>query len=228
MLSIAEFAKNHNMDLFEVHDLTNTYSVWKRLKGHIHYVHGQKYLDDVALEVLSELVPKQDKKEEEEEKMTDKEILIRNVENYRISHKLTKQELSKKLGFNQNMITMFETQEKYLPSWDFLSKLSNIMNMSFADMFTLDKEQFGIKEESEKNQFYSKLLEAKDNEIEGLRKQLSQNVESGALKVVVNRTSQECTLYKDGKESDVQVIRLIPERGSVHIDVPINSVEWVD
>lgn len=27
MLSIAEFAKNHNMDLFEVHDLTNTYSV---------------------------------------------------------------------------------------------------------------------------------------------------------------------------------------------------------
>lgn len=226
MLSIAEFAKNHNMDLFEVHDLTNTYSVWKRLKGHIHYVHGQKYLDDVALKVLSELVPKQDKKEEE--KMTDKEILIRNVENYRISHKLTKQELSKKLGFNQNMITMFETQEKYLPSWDFLSKLSNIMNMSFAEMFSLDKEQFGIKEEPEDNQFYSKLLEAKNNEIEGLRKQLDQKAEDAALKVVVNRTSQECTLYKGDKESDVQVIRLIPERGSVHIDVPINSVEWVD
>lgn len=102
------------------------------------------------------------------------------------------------------------------------------MNKSFAELFTLDKEQFGIKEEPEDNQFYSKLLEAKNNEIEGLRKQLSQNTESDVLKVVVNRTSQECTLYKGDKKSDVQVIRLIPERGSVHIDVPINSVEWVD
>lgn len=226
MLSIAEFAKNHNMDIFEVHDLTNTYSVWKRLKGHIHYVHGQKYLDDVALKVLSELVPKQDKKEEE--KMTEKEILVRNIENYRISHKLTKLELSKKLGLGTSRITNLENVESDTPSWKLLEGLSKLMNKSFAELFTLDKEQFGIKEEPEDNQFYSKLLEAKNNEIEGLRKQLSQKADDAALKVVVNRTSQECTLYKGDKESDVQVIRLIPERGSVHIDVPINSVEWVD
>ena len=226
MLSIAEFAKNHNMDTFEVHDLTNTYSVWKRLKGHIHYVHGQKYLDDVALKVLSELVPKQDKKEEE--KMTEKEILVRNIENYRISHKLTKLELSKKLGLGTSRITNLENVESDTPSWKLLERLSTLMNKSFAELFTLDKEQFGIKEEPEDNQFYSKLLEAKNNEIEGLRKQLSQKADDAALKVVVNRTSQECTLYKGDKESDVQVIRLIPERGSVHIDVPINSVEWVD
>lgn len=226
MLSIAEFAKNHNMDIFEVHDLTNTYSVWKRLKGHIHYVHGQKYLDDVALKVLSELVPKQDKKEEE--KMTEKEILVRNIENYRISHKLTKLELSKKIGLGTSRITNLENVESDTPSWKLLEGLSKLMNKSFAELFTLDKEQFGIKEEPEDNQFYSKLLEAKNNEIEGLRKQLSQKADDAALKVVVNRTSQECTLYKGDKESDVQVIRLIPERGSVHIDVPINSVEWVD
>lgn len=213
------------MDIFEAHDLTNTYSAYKRLKGHIHYVNNKKYLDDVALKILSEMVPKQEKKEEE--KMTDKEILIRNVENYRISNKLIKQELSKKLGFNPSMITILETQEKYLPSWDFLSKLSILMNKSFAEMFTLDKEQFGIKDK-EDNQYLSKILEAKNNEIEGLRKQLSQKSESDALKVVVNRTSQECTLYKRDKKSDIQVIRLIPERGSVHIDVPIKSVEWVD
>lgn len=167
-------------------------------------------------------------KKEEKKKMTEKEILVRNIENYRISHKLTKLELSKKLGLGTSRITNLENVESDTPSWKLLERLSKLMNKSFSELFTLDKEQFGIKEEPEDNQFYSKLLEAKNNEIEGLRKQLDQKTDDVALKVVVNRTSQECTLYKGDKKSDAQVIRLIPERGSVHIDVPINSVEWVD
>ena len=228
MLPINEFAKDNNMEVSQVHKLINTHKVKKQLKGHIHYIRGQMYLDAFAINVLGQLTPKQEKKEKKEEKMTEKEILVRNIENYRISHKLTKLELSKKLGLGTSRITNLENVESDTPSWKLLERLSTLMNKSFAELFTLDKEQFGIKEEPEDNQFYSKLLEAKNNEIEGLRKQLSQNTESDVLKVVVNRTSQECTLYKGDKESDVQVIRLIPERGSVHIDVPINSVEWVD
>ena len=226
MLPINEFAKDNNMEVSDVHKLINTHKVRKQLKGHIHYIRKQMYLDAYAVNILSGLSPKKEEKEEKE--MTEKEILVRNIENYRISHKLTKLELSKKLGLGTSRITNLENIESDTPSWKLLEKLSTLMNKSFAELFTLDKEQFGIKEESEDNQFYSKMLEAKNSEIEGLRKQLSQKTEDAALKVVVNRTSQECTLYKGDKESDVQVIRLIPERGSVHIDVPINSVEWVD
>lgn len=226
MLPINEFAKDNDIEVSQVHKLINTHKVKKQLKGHIHYIRKQMYLDDFAINVLGQLTPKQEKKEKKEEKMTEKEILVRNIENYRISHKLTKLELSKKLGLGTSRITNLENVESDTPSWKLLEGLSKLMNKSFAELFTLDKEQFGIKPED--NQFYSKLLEAKNNEIEGLRKQLSQKADDAALKVVVNRTSQECTLYKGDKESDVQVIRLIPERGSVHIDVPINSVEWVD
>ncbi len=226
MLPINEFAKDNNMEVSQVHKLINTHKVRKQLKGHIHYIRKQMYLDAYAVNILSRLAPKKEEKEEKE--MTEKEILVRNIENYRISHKLTKLELSKKLGLGTSRITNLENVESDTPSWKLLERLSKLMNKSFAELFTLDKEQFGIKEEPEDNQFYSKLLEAKNNEIEGLRKQLSQNTESDVLKVVVNRTSQECTLYKGDKKSDAQVIRLIPERGSVHIDVPINSVEWVD
>lgn len=226
MLPINEFAKDNNMEVSDVHKLINTHKVRKQLKGHIHYIRKQMYLDAYAVNILSGLAPKKEEKEEKE-KMTEKEILIRNIENYRISHKLTKLELSKKLGLGTSRITNLENVETDTPSWKLLEKLSTLMNKSFAELFTLDKEQFGIKEEPEDNQFYSKLLEAKNNEIEGLRKQLDQKTDDAALKVVVNRTSQECTLYKGDKKSDVQVIRLIPERGSVHIDVPINSVEWV-
>lgn len=227
MLPINEFAKDNDLEVSQVHKLINTHKVKKQLKGHIHYIHKQMYLDAYAVNILSGLAPKKEEKEEKK-KMTEKEILVRNIENYRISHKLTKLELSKKLGLGTSRITNLENVESDTPSWKLLERLSTLMNKSFAELFTLDKGQFGIKEEPEDNQFYSKLLEAKNNEIEGLRKQLSQNTESDVLKVVVNRTSQECTLYKGDKESDVQVIRLIPERGSVHIDVPINSVEWVD
>lgn len=226
MLPINEFAKDNDIEVSQVHKLINTHKVKKQLKGHIHYIRGQMYLDAYAVNILSGLAPK--KEEKEEKKMTEKEILVRNIENYRISHKLTKLELSKKLGLGTSRITNLENVESDTPSWKLLEKLSTLMNKSFSELFTLDKEQFGIKEEPEDNQFYSKLLEAKNNEIEGLRKQLDQKTDDAALKVVVNRTSQECTLYKGDKESDVQVIRLIPERGSVHIDVPINSVEWVD
>lgn len=227
MLPINEFAKDNDLEVSQVHKLINTHKVKKQLKGHIHYIHKQMYLDAYAVNILSGLAPKKEEKEEKK-KMTEKEILVRNIENYRISHKLTKLELSKKLGLGTSRITNLENVESDTPSWALLDKLSKLMNKSFAELFTLDKEQFGIKEEPEDNQFYSKLLEAKNNEIEGLRKQLDQKTDDAALKVVVNRTSQECTLYKGDKESDVQVIRLIPERGSVHIDVPINSVEWVD
>lgn len=226
MLPINEFAKDNNMEVSDVHKLINTHKVKKQLKGHIHYIRKQMYLDAYAVNILSGLAPKKEEKEEKE--MTEKQILVRNIENYRISHKLTKLELSKKLGLGTSRITNLENIESDTPSWKLLEKLSTLMNKSFAELFTLDKEQFGIKEEPEDNQFYSKLLEAKNNEIEGLRKQLSQKTDDAALKVVVNRTSQECTLYKGDKKSDAQVIRLIPERGSVHIDVPINSVEWVD
>lgn len=225
MLPINEFAKDNNMEVSDVHKLINTHKVRKQLKGHIHYIRKQMYLDAYAVNILSGLAPKKEEKEEKE--MTEKQILVRNIENYRISHKLTKLELSKKLGLGTSRITNLENIESDTPSWKLLEKLSTLMNKSFAELFTLDKEQFGIKEEPEDNQFYSKLLEAKNNEIEGLRKQLDQKTDDAALKVVVNRTSQECTLYKGDKKSDVQVIRLIPERGSVHIDVPINSVEWV-
>lgn len=227
MLPINEFAKDNDIEVSQVHKPINTHKVKKQLKGHIHYIRKQMYLDDFAINVLGQLTPKQEKKEEKK-KMTEKEILVRNIENYRISHKLTKLELSKKLGLGTSRITNLENVESDTPSWKLLEGLSKLMNKSFAELFTLDKEQFGIKEEPEDNQFYSKLIEAKNNEIEGLRKQLSQKADDAALKVVVNRTSQECTLYKGDKESGVQVIRLIPERGSVHIDVPINSVEWVD
>lgn len=226
MLPINEFAKDNDIEVSQVHKLINTHKVRKQLKGHIHYIRKQMYLDAYAVNILSGLAPKKEEKEEKE-KMTEKEILIRNIENYRISHKLTKLELSKKLGLGTSRIANLENVETDTPSWKLLEKLSTLMNKSFAELFTLDKEQFGIKEEPEDNQFYSKLLEAKNNEIEGLRKQLDQKTDDAALKVVVNRTSQECTLYKGDKKSDVQVIRLIPERGSVHIDVPINSVEWV-
>ncbi len=226
MLPIKEFAKDNDMEVSQVHKLINTHKVRKQLKGHIHYIRKQMYLDAYAVNILSGLAPKKEEKEEKE--MTEKQILVRNIENYRISHKLTKLELSKKLGLGTSRITNLENIETDTPSWKLLEKLSTLMNKSFSELFTLDKEQFGIKEEPEDNQFYSKLLEAKNNEIEGLRKQLSQKTDDAALKVVVNRTSQECTLYKGDKEQDVQVIRLIPERGSVHIDVPINSVEWVD
>lgn len=226
MLPINEFAKDNDIEVSQVHKLINTHKVKKQLKGHIHYIRKQMYLDAYAVNILSGLAPKKEEKEEKE-KMTEKEILIRNIENYRISHKLTKLELSKKLGLGTSRITNLENVETDTPSWKLLEKLSTLMNKSFTELFTLDKEQFGIKEEPEDNQFYSKLLEAKNNEIEGLRKQLDQKTDDAALKVVVNRTSQECTLYKGDKKSDVQVIRLIPERGSVHIDVPINSVEWV-
>lgn len=225
MLPINEFAKDNNMEVSDVHKLINTHKVRKQLKGHIHYIRKQMYLDAYAVNILSGLAPKKEEKEEKE--MTEKQILVRNIENYRISHKLTKLELSKKLGLGTSRITNLENVESDTPSWKLLERLSKLMNKSFSELFTLDKEQFGIKEEPEDNQFYSKLLEAKNNEIEGLRKQLSQKTDDAALKVVVNRTSQECTLYKGDKKSDVQVIRLIPERGSVHIDVPINSVEWV-
>lgn len=225
MLPINEFAKDNDIEVSQVHKLINTHKVKKQLKGHIHYIRKQMYLDAYAVNILSGLAPKKEEKEEKE--MTEKQILVRNIENYRISHKLTKLELSKKLGLGTSRITNLENIESDTPSWKLLEKLSTLMNKSFAELFTLDKEQFGIKEEPEDNQFYSKLLEAKNNEIEGLRKQLSQKTDDAALKVVVNRTSQECTLYKGDKKSDVQVIRLIPERGSVHIDVPINSVEWV-
>ncbi len=226
MLPINEFAKDNNMEVSDVHKLINTHKVRKQLKGHVHYIRKQMYLDAFAVNILSGLAPKKEEKEEKE--MTEKEILVRNIENYRISHKLTKLELSKKLGLGTSRITNLENVESDTPSWKLLERLSTLMNKSFSELFTLDKEQFGIKEEPEDNQFYSKLLEAKNNEIEGLRKQLDQKTDDAALKVVVNRTSQECTLYKGDKKSDVQVIRLIPERGSVHIDVPINSVEWVD
>ena len=226
MLPINEFAKDNNMEVSDVHKLINTHKVRKQLKGHVHYIRKQMYLDAFAVNILSGLAPKKEEKEEKE--MTEKEILVRNIENYRISHKLTKLELSKKLGLGTSRITNLENVESDTPSWKLLERLSKLMNKSFSELFTLDKEQFGIKEEPEDNQFYSKLLEAKNNEIEGLRKQLDQKTDDAALKVVVNRTSQECTLYKGDKESDAQVIRLIPERGSVHIDVPINSVEWVD
>lgn len=226
MLPINEFAKDNDIEVSQVHKLINTHKVKKQLKGHIHYIRGQMYLDAFAINVLGKLIPKPEKKEEKK-KMTEKEILVRNIENYRISHKLTKLELSKKLGLGTSRITNLENVESDTPSWKLLERLSKLMNKSFSELFTLDKEQFGIKEEPEDNQFYSKLLEAKNNEIEGLRKQLDQKTDDAALKVVVNRTSQECTLYKGGKKSDVQVIRLIPERGRVHIDVPINSVEWV-
>lgn len=227
MLPINEFAKDNNMEVSDVHKLINTHKVRKQLKGHIHYIRKQMYLDAYAVNILSGLAPKKEEKEKKE-KMTEKEILIRNIENYRISHKLTKLELSKKLGLGTSRITNLENVESDTPSWKLLERLSKLMNKSFSELFTLDKEQFGIKEEPEDNQFYSKLLEAKNNEIEGLRKQLDQKTDDAALKVVVNRTSQECTLYKGDKESDAQVIRLIPEHGSVHINVPINSVEWVD
>ncbi len=226
MLPINEFAKDNNMEVSDVHKLINTHKVRKQLKGHVHYIRKQMYLDAFAVNTLSGLAPKKEEKEEKE--MTEKEILVRNIENYRISQKLTKLELSKKLGLGTSRITNLENVESDTPSWKLLERLSKLMNKSFSELFTLDKEQFGIKEESEDNQFYSKLLEAKNNEIEGLRKQLDQKTDDAALKVVVNRTSQECTLYKGDKKSDAQVIRLIPERGSVHIDVPINSVEWVD
>lgn len=227
MLPINEFAKDNDIEVSQVHKLINTHKVKKQLKGHIHYIRGQMYLDAFGINVLGKLIPKPEKKEEKK-KMTEKEILVRNIENYRISHKLTKLELSKKLGLGTSRITNLENVESDTPSWKLLERLSKLMNKSFSELFTLDKEQFGIKEEPEDNQFYSKLLEAKNNEIEGLRKQLDQKTDDVALKVVVNRTSQECTLYKGDKKSDAQVIRLIPERGSVHIDVPINSVEWVD
>lgn len=226
MLPINEFAKDNNMEVSDVHKLINTHKVRKQLKGHVHYIRKQMYLDAFAVNILSGLAPKKEEKEEKE--MSEKEILVRNIENYRISHKLTKLELSKKLGLGTSRITNLENVESDTPSWKLLERLSTLMNKSFSELFTLDKEQFGIKEEPEDNQFYSKLLEAKNNEIEGLRKQLDQKTDDAALKVVVNRTTQECTLYKGDKESDAQVIRLIPERGSVHIDVPINSVEWVD
>lgn len=95
MLPINEFAKDNDIEVSQVHKLINTHKVKKQLKGHIHYIRKQMYLDAYAVNILSGLAPK--KEEKEEKKMTEKEILVRNIENYRISHKLTKLELSKKI-----------------------------------------------------------------------------------------------------------------------------------
>ncbi len=121
--------------------------------------------------------------------MTELEILARNLKNYKIAYSLTEGELASKLGCSQTWVNQLLKGSMH-PSFTMLEKISDLLGLCFADMFTLEPDQFGVLSDEETD--IQKVNEAnKDFLIEDLKLQIEQLKER-------NKTGKVYAIQKHG------------------------------
>ena len=80
--------------------------------------------------------------------MNDQDIFIRNLKNLMKKERLSQSELANKLEMTTASINNIVNQRTPI-SAKFMFKVCEVFKVTMAYMFTLDKEQFGIKEDTE-------------------------------------------------------------------------------